>query len=50
MVRKAAAMFESGQKAAEQANMAKLLAADASWNAAEMCMQVYGGFAFARET
>lgn len=49
MVRKAAAMFESGQKAAEQANMAKLLAADASWNAAEMCMQVYGGFAFARE-
>ena len=29
--------------------MAKLLAADASWAAAEMCMQVHGGFAFARE-
>ncbi|MFK7751831.1 MAG: acyl-CoA dehydrogenase family protein [Sedimentitalea sp.] len=49
MVRKAAAMFDAGQKAAAEANMAKLLAADASWNAAEVCMQVYGGFAFARE-
>jgi acyl-CoA dehydrogenase len=49
MVNKAAAMFDSGQKAAAEANMAKLLAADASWAAAEVCMQVYGGFAFARE-
>jgi acyl-CoA dehydrogenase len=49
MVRKAAALFGSGQKVAAEANMAKLLAADASWQAAEVCMQVYGGFAFARE-
>ncbi|MBD3676833.1 MAG: acyl-CoA/acyl-ACP dehydrogenase [Rhodobacteraceae bacterium] len=49
MVTKAAAVFESGAKAAEEANTAKLLAADASWQAAEVCMQVHGGFAFARE-
>jgi alkylation response protein AidB-like acyl-CoA dehydrogenase len=49
MVAKAAAVFDSGGKAGEEANMAKLLAADASWEAAEVCMQVYGGFAFARE-
>ncbi len=49
MVNKAAAIFESGQKAAAEANMAKLLAADASWAAAEVCMQVHGGFAFSRE-
>jgi alkylation response protein AidB-like acyl-CoA dehydrogenase len=49
MVNKAAALFDSGVKAAEEANMAKLLAADASWAAAEVCMQVYGGYAFARE-
>ncbi len=49
MVNKAAAAFDSGQTAAELANMAKLLAADASWQAAEACMQVFGGFAFARE-
>jgi acyl-CoA dehydrogenase len=49
MVNKAAAIFEAGQKAAAEANMAKLLAADASWAAAEVCMQVHGGFAFSRE-
>ncbi len=49
MVNKAAALFDSGAQAAAEANMAKLLAADASWEAAEMCMQTYGGFAFARE-
>jgi acyl-CoA dehydrogenase len=49
MVNKAAAMFDSGIKAAAEANMAKMLAADASWAAAEVCMQTYGGFAFARE-
>jgi len=49
MVAKAAAVFDAGGKAGEEANMAKLLAADASWEAAEVCMQVYGGFAFARE-
>lgn len=49
MVKKAAAVFDAGEKAAEEANLAKMLAADASWQAAEMCMQVFGGFAFARE-
>lgn len=49
MVKKAAAMFDAGEKPGAEANMAKMLAADASWEAAEMCMQVYGGFAFARE-
>lgn len=49
MVRKAAALFDSGHKVAAEANMAKMLAADASWQAAEVCMQVFGGFAFARE-
>jgi acyl-CoA dehydrogenase len=49
MVKKAAAMFDAGHKAAAEANMAKMLAADASWQAAEVCMQVFGGFAFARE-
>jgi acyl-CoA dehydrogenase len=49
MVKKAAALFDAGHKAAAEANMAKMLAADASWQAAEVCMQVYGGFVFARE-
>lgn len=49
VVQKAAALFDAGQNAAEFANMAKLVAADASWQAAETCMQVFGGFAFARE-
>lgn len=49
MVRKAAALFDAGETVAEEANMAKMLAADASWEAAEVCMQVHGGFAFARD-
>ncbi|MFK7746174.1 MAG: acyl-CoA dehydrogenase family protein [Roseobacter sp.] len=49
MVKKAAALFDAGHNAAAEANMAKMLAADASWQAAEVCMQVFGGFAFARE-
>lgn len=49
MVIKAATMFDAGEKSGAEANMAKLLAADASWATAEVCMQTYGGFAFARE-
>ena len=49
MTRKAAAMFDAGVPCGAEANMAKLLAADASWNAAEACMQAFGGFGFARE-
>ncbi len=47
MVDKAAALFDAGEKCAAEANMAKLLAADASWHAADMCLQTHGGFGFA---
>ena len=41
--------FDAGQDCGAQANMAKLLAADASWEAANACLQTFGGFGFARE-
>ena len=41
--------FEAGQPCGEQANMAKMLAAEASWAAAEACIQTHGGFGFAEE-
>ncbi|MEG3152123.1 acyl-CoA dehydrogenase family protein [Sphingomonas sp. ZT3P38] len=49
MVHEAAALYQAGGAAGAEANMAKLLAADASWAAAEACMQTLGGFAFAEE-
>jgi acyl-CoA dehydrogenase len=49
MVREGCARFEAGLACGEQANMAKLLAADASWAAAEACVQTHGGFGFAEE-
>ncbi len=49
MVRKAAALFEAGRDCGAEANMGKMLAADAAWGAGEACMQTFGGFAFARE-
>ena len=49
LVRKAAALFEAGRDCGAEANMGKMLAADAAWAAAEACMQTFGGFAFARE-
>ena len=49
MVDKAARSFDAGRSIGEEANMAKLLAADASWEAADMCMQTHGGFGFAEE-
>jgi acyl-CoA dehydrogenase len=49
MVRKASALFDAGSACGPEANMAKLLAADASWHAAESCLQTHGGFGFARE-
>ena len=49
MVGRAAALFEAGEPCGEQANMAKYLASEASWQAADMCMQTHGGFAFAEE-
>jgi alkylation response protein AidB-like acyl-CoA dehydrogenase len=49
MVREAAERYESGADIGEEANIAKLLAADASWAAADMCVQTYGGFGFAED-
>jgi acyl-CoA dehydrogenase len=49
MVHKAAELFEAGTNCGAEANMAKLLAADASWAAGEACVQTHGGFGFAEE-
>src|SRR6516164_2915521 len=49
MVREAAQRYQSGAECGTEANMAKLLAADASWAAAETCVQTHGGFGFAEE-
>ncbi|MDB5680315.1 MAG: hypothetical protein JWO16_120 [Sphingomonas bacterium] len=49
MVHRAAAMFEAGEDCGAEANMAKMLAAEASWEAAEACVQTHGGFGFAEE-
>ena len=49
MVAKAARLFDEGKPCGPEANMAKLLAADASWAAADMCLQTHGGFGFAEE-
>ncbi len=46
---RAAELYERGASAAAEANMAKLLAADASWQAANACLDTHGGFGFARE-
>jgi acyl-CoA dehydrogenase len=45
----AAAWFDAGRPCGAEANMAKLLAADASWEAANTCLQTHGGFGFAAE-
>ena len=45
----AARMFDAQKSCGAQANMAKLLAADASWEAANVCLQTHGGFGFAAE-
>jgi alkylation response protein AidB-like acyl-CoA dehydrogenase len=49
MVTKAAAMFDAGTPCGTEANMCKLLASEASWFAADMCIQTHGGFGFAEE-
>ena len=49
VMRKAAALFEAGEPCGPEANMAKHLCAEASWKAGDVCMQTYGGFAFAEE-
>ncbi len=49
IVYRAAAMYDAGQNPGVEANTAKMLAADASWEAAEACVQTHGGFGFAEE-
>jgi alkylation response protein AidB-like acyl-CoA dehydrogenase len=49
MVYEAAAKFDQGHSIGREANMAKLLASEASWAAAEACLQTYGGYGFAEE-
>lgn len=49
MVREAIRLYESGENPGAEANMAKMLAADASFEAANACVQTHGGFGFAEE-
>jgi acyl-CoA dehydrogenase len=49
MVDHASAMFDAGEPCGTEANMAKLLASEASWYAADQCLQTHGGFGFAEE-
>jgi len=46
---RAAALFDAGQPCGAEANMAKLLGADASWESANVCLQTHGGYGFAAE-
>jgi len=49
MVREAAALYDAGAPAGSEANMAKLLASEASWAAGDTCIQVHGGYGFAQD-
>jgi alkylation response protein AidB-like acyl-CoA dehydrogenase len=49
MVERAATLYDSGKPCGPEANMAKQLAAEASWQAGDMCLQTHGGFGFAEE-
>ena len=49
MCRKAAALFAAGRDCGADANIAKLLASEATWHAAEAAMQTHGGFSYAKE-
>ncbi len=49
MVKQAANLFDAGRSIGREANMAKYLAAEASWQAADMCLQTHGGFGFSEE-
>lgn len=49
IARKAAALFEAGRDCGKDANIAKMLASEATWRAAEAAMQTHGGFGFAQE-
>ena len=49
LVHEAATLYAAGRDCGPEANMAKMLAADAAWAAADMCVQTHGGFGFAEE-
>ena len=49
MLNEAIRLFDDGDNPGEEANLAKLLCADAQWSAAEACIQTFGGFGFAEE-
>jgi acyl-CoA dehydrogenase len=49
MLNEAIRLYEAGGNPGEEANIAKMLAAEASWDAAEACVQTHGGFGFAEE-
>ena len=49
MMHHAAALFDAGKGCGAEANMAKMLGAEASWEAADACIQTHGGFGFAEE-
>jgi alkylation response protein AidB-like acyl-CoA dehydrogenase len=49
MVERASDLFEANEPCGEEANLAKMLASEASWAAAEACVQFHGGFGFAEE-
>jgi alkylation response protein AidB-like acyl-CoA dehydrogenase len=49
MTHEAARLFDAGERCGAEANMAKMLAADASWDAGNTCLQTHGGSGFARE-
>ena len=49
MFKEASRRYDAGENPGEEANIAKLLAADASWESAEACLQTHGGFGFAEE-
>jgi alkylation response protein AidB-like acyl-CoA dehydrogenase len=49
MVERAAALYDAGKPCGPESNMAKQLAAEASWQAGDMCLQTHGGFGFAEE-
>ncbi len=49
MVHEAARLYDAGRDCGAEANMAKLVGADAAWAAADMCVQTHGGFGFAEE-
>ena len=49
MLHRAIALYEAHEPCGAEANMAKMLLSEASWQAAEMCLQTHGGFGFAEE-